>query len=371
MIPFEREFQTFHSVQNYFLLNELLAPGIPMPLVDRDDAADRPGRLRRALLRAALLLRPGGHPPGAARRSGQGPLGRGGIGRTMHPFRYERPTTLADAIGLLAEHGPDARLLAGGTDLLIRLRDGSLRPRVVVDLKAITELDGEIRDDGDHLTIGAWTTMTDIAADERIRRDYEGLAEAAAVVGSVQIRNRATLAGNIANASPAADTAPALLVYDATVVVAGPAGLRRIPIGDCFVRSGVTTLERGELVTAIELPRPARHGSVHVRRTRRRGHDLASVTLACAVFDDGLTRLAYGSVGPRPIRCADDRDVLSDPAVPDRDKMERLEALFVDASPSPRSMRASPEYRLAMLHLLGLRAVGTAMGRLASQGVTS
>ena len=98
--------------------------------------------------------------------------------------------------------------------------------------------------------------MTDIAADERIRRDYEALAEAASVVGSVQIRNRATLAGNICNASPAADTAPALLVYGASVVVAGPAGVRRIPIDEFFVRSGVTTLARGELVTAIELPRP-------------------------------------------------------------------------------------------------------------------
>ena len=96
--------------------------------------------------------------------------------------------------------------------------------------------------------------MTDIADDPRIRRDYAALAEAAAVVGSVQIRNRATLAGNICNASPAADTAPALLVYGARVVVHGPGGTRRIPIDEFFVRSGVTTLARGELVTAIELP---------------------------------------------------------------------------------------------------------------------
>src|SRR6185295_6882381 len=126
--------------------------------------------------------------------------------------------------------------------------------------------------------------MTAIAADPRIRRDYQALAEGAAVVGSVQIRNRATLAGNICNASPAADTAPALLVYGAEVVVAGPDGTRRIPIDDRFVRSGVTTLREGELVTAIELPMvDGPVGATHVRRTRRRGHDLASVTLACAV----------------------------------------------------------------------------------------
>jgi carbon-monoxide dehydrogenase medium subunit len=283
----------------------------------------------------------------------------------MRAFAYERPIHLDDAVALLAQSGPEARLLAGGTDLIIRLRDGSLRPRIVVDLKRIVELDGEIRDGDGHLMIGARTVMTDIAADERIRRDYEALAEAASVVGAVQIRNRATLAGNVCNASPAADTAPALLVYGATVIAAGPAGTRRIPINEFYVRSGVTTLARDELVIGIELPRPAtRRGAVHVRRTRRRGHDLASVTLTCAVFAGGLTRLAYGSLGPRPILVADETGLLADPAAPDLAKMQRLETLFIDANPSARSMRASPGYRLAMLHVLGLQAVGTAIERL-------
>jgi len=289
----------------------------------------------------------------------------------MRAFSYERPGHLDDAVALLAEHGAEARPLSGGTDLIIRLRDGSIRPRVVVDVKGVAELDGEIRDGDGHLTIGALTVMTDIAADERIRRDYQALAEAAAVVGAVQIRNRATLAGNICNASPAADTAPALLVYGATVIATGPAGTRRIPMDEFFVRSGVTTLARGEVVTAIELPLPAgRRGSVHVRRTRRRGHDLASVTLTCAVRDDGVTQLAYGSLGPRAVLVADESGVLADPAAPDSAKVQRLEALFAAASPSPRSMRASPEYRLAMLRVLGLRAVATAIRRLAEGPAT-
>jgi len=288
----------------------------------------------------------------------------------MRAFDYERPTRLDDAIALLAAHGPEARLLAGGTDLIIRVRDGSLLPRVVVDLKRIAELDGEIRDgeirDGtEALIIGARTVMTDIAADPRIRRDHRALAEAASVVGSVQIRNRATLAGNVCNASPAADTAPALLVDGAVVIAAGPAGTRRIPLDAFFVASGVTTLGRDEVVTAIELPRPrVRRGSVHVRRTRRRGHDLASVTLACSVGADGVTRLAYGSLGPRPLAVADESGLLADPGAPDAAKRVLLEALFVAASPSARSMRASPTYRVAMLHVLGLRAVRTAIERL-------
>jgi CO/xanthine dehydrogenase FAD-binding subunit len=287
----------------------------------------------------------------------------------MRPFAYERPTGLDEAIALLASQHGDARPLAGGTDLIIRLRDGTIRPRTVVDVKGIAELDGDIREVDGFLRIGARTVMTDIAAHDRIRRDYQALAEGAAVVGSAQIRNRATLAGNICNASPAADTAPALLVYGAAVSVAGPGGTRRVPIDEIFVRSGVTTLVAGELVTAIELPLPeVRRGSVHVRRTRRRGHDLASVTLACAVLADGMTRLAYGSLGPRPVLVEDETGVLADRAAPDDAKLRRLEALFVGASPSARSMRASPEYRLAMLHVLGLRAVATAITRLADGG---
>jgi CO/xanthine dehydrogenase FAD-binding subunit len=127
-------------------------------------------------------------------------------------------------------------------------------------------------------------------------------------------------------------------------------------------------LGRDELVTAIELPSPAGpRGSVHVRRTRRRGHDLASVTLACSVGADGTTRLAYGSLGPRPMLVVDDSGVLADRGASDAAKADRLDALFADARPSPTSMRASPDYRLAMLRVLALRAVATAIDRLASR----
>lgn len=277
----------------------------------------------------------------------------------MRPFRYERPSRLADAVALLGEGS--ARVLAGGTDLIIRLRDGSLRPDVVVDVKRVREIDDGVRDADDRIVIGARAVMTDIAAHPRVRADFPALAEAALVVGSVQIRNRATLAGNVCNASPAADTAPALLVYDAVVVAAGPGGERRIPIDAFFVRSGVTTLGPGELVTAIELPLPLQpRGSVHQRRTRRRGHDLASVTLACSITPDGVTRLAYGSVGPRPVLATSDSG-----AEPSGEVLERMLAA---AAPSPTSLRASPEYRLAMLRVLAARALATARLRLAEQG---
>ncbi|HEY3336700.1 MAG TPA: FAD binding domain-containing protein [Candidatus Limnocylindrales bacterium] len=284
----------------------------------------------------------------------------------MQPFAYARPETLAEVVALLERHGPGARLLAGGTDLVINLRDGTIRPEVVVDVKHVPDLAPGIRaGDGGSLVIGATTTMTQLAAHPLIRRDVAALAEAAAVVGSVQIRNRATLAGNLCNASPAADTAPALLVHGAIVVATGPAGDRRIPLDAFFVRSGVTALGPAELVRAIEIRAPAsRIASAHQRRTRRRGHDLASVTVACGVDAHGLVRVAYGSVGPRPLLRVEDTGILADPGAADDARAAAFEAIFADATPSATSMRAGPEYRLAMLRVLGRRALEAAVGRL-------
>ena len=283
----------------------------------------------------------------------------------MRAFAYERPTHLADAVALLGELGTDARLLAGGTDLIIRLRDGTFRPQVVVDVKGIQDLDSEIRQVDGHVRFGALTTMTDILRDARVQRDYPALAEAALYVGSVQIRNRATLVGNMCNASPAADTAPALLVYGARIIASGPGGPRTIPLDEFFVRSGLTALRPGEVVEAIELPAvDGPRGSVHLRRTRRRGHDLASVTLAVAVTPDGVTSISYGSVGPRPVLVTDDTGLLADPRSSDAERARRLDELFAGATPSPKSMRASPEYRVAMLRALGLRGIASAIERL-------
>jgi carbon-monoxide dehydrogenase medium subunit len=289
------------------------------------------------------------------------------IPTAMRPFDYQRPTSLADAVALLDEHGPSAQLLAGGTDLVIGLRDRTIAPSVVIDIKHIPELQPSIAEREGWMSISAGTTMTQISADPAVRRHFAALIEAADVVGSVQIRNRATLAGNICNASPAADTAPPLLVFGARVAVAGPGGARHIPIDDFFVRSRVTTLERGELVTAVELPIPTDPiGAAYVRLTRRRGTDLASITLCCGVEWSGTTRLAYGSVGPRPLLFTDESGQLADPTAPEDARMLLLERMLEPARPSPRSVRASPEYRLAMLRVLARRALSSAIDRLRS-----
>jgi len=138
----------------------------------------------------------------------------------MQAFRYLRPATVEEALGLLEEHGDKARLLAGGTDLVIELRNRWRTPEVVVDLKRIEELRPAIRVEGNRLVITAGTVMGDLEKHPMVLERFPALAEAAAVVGSVQIRNRATLAGNICNGSPAADTTPPLLVYGAEMVIA-------------------------------------------------------------------------------------------------------------------------------------------------------
>ncbi len=290
----------------------------------------------------------------------------------MKEFSYERPESLEEALQVLGANGSEAEILAGGTDLVIAMRDRYAQPKVVVDIKHIAEFSPSLTWDGDTVTLSPTATMSEVVADEGINTHFPALAEAAVVVGSVQIRNRATLLGNICNGSPAADTAPPLLAYDATIVVAGSEGTRKIPIDDFIVGPGRTDLREGEIAIAIELAVPPRLvGSAYERMTRRRGTDLASVTLCATVDDAGVTQVAYGSVGPRAWLKTDETGVLADPAASSEAKAAVYEEMFVDASPSVRSMRASPDYRRAMLRVLGARAVGRATERLQKlQGVS-
>ena len=290
----------------------------------------------------------------------------------MKEFSYERPESLEEAFHVLAASGSDVEILAGGTDLVIAMRDRYSQPKVVVDIKRIAELSPSLAWDGDTLTLSATATMSEVVGDEGINTHFPALVEAAVVVGSVQIRNRATVLGNICNGSPAADTAPPLLAYDAIIVVAGPDGSRRIPIDDFIVGPGATDLREGEIAIALELSVPPRLvGSAYERMTRRKGTDLASVTLCATVDDAGVTQVAYGSVGPRAWLKTDETGVLADPAASNEAKAAVYEEIFADASPSVRSMRASPDYRRAMLRVLGARAVGRATQRLQElQGVS-
>ena len=279
-------------------------------------------------------------------------------------FSYLRPRSIEETVGILAKHGPAARLLAGGTDLLVRLRSGHTRPDVVVDLKRVAELTSAIEEVNGGLRVGARAVMTDLIADERVRRDYPALVEAATVVGSVQIRNRATVAGNICNASPAADTAPALLAYGATVNLVGPGGRRRIALEAFFTGPGRTILERGELVESIDLRgQTGPVGGAFGRVTRRWGVDLATINLAIVVTPAGEARCAFGAVAPRPVLVVDTSGVFAarpgDPAA----RRAAWERLLTSTSPIS-DVRGGREYRQAMLEVMSERTWNTAMDRL-------
>jgi CO/xanthine dehydrogenase FAD-binding subunit len=281
-------------------------------------------------------------------------------------FRYERPERMEKALALVGDI-PDARLLCGGTDLLVGLRKGTVSTPLVIDLKRIPELRGGIEDRDGWLRIAATTVLTDVIADNRIADAFPALVDAALVVGSIQIRNRATLTGNICNASPAADTVPSMLVYGAVVEVAGPGGTRRAPLDEFMVGPGRTALGRGELVSAVELPLPDRpRGTAFGRMTRRRGVDLATVNLCCSVASDGVTRFAFGAVGPRALLATDETGTLADPSADPAARAEILDGILAKAAPIS-NVRASREYRQAMLSVLSRRALDAALGGLEGQ----
>jgi carbon-monoxide dehydrogenase medium subunit len=284
----------------------------------------------------------------------------------VKPFAFAAPETLDELFAILRDRGREARLLAGGTDLIVRLRSGRAVPDLVVDIKRVRGLSRQIEEIDGTLRIGAGVTMRTIASDVRVRRHFPALVEAALVVGSVQIRNRATLAGNICNASPAADTAPPLLVYGAIVNAIGPAGSRRLPLASFFEGPGRTALEPSELVSSIELPIPvSRTGAAFGRVTRRRGVDLATLSVCTLVNGRNEGRFAFGAVAPTPILATDDGAIVTRASTAGADLSAILRPLFADANPIS-DVRGSREYRLAMLDVITRRTLAAALDRLQS-----
>lgn len=272
-------------------------------------------------------------------------------------FEYLAAASLDAALAACLE-SPGAAYFAGGTDLLPQMRSGRRLPHRLIDIKRVPELAG-IRDlDDGGVAIGAAVSLAAIEAHRSVMDRFPLLARCCASVGAPPLRNRATMAGNLCNASPAADTAVALLVLDATVVVVGPAGTRAIPITTFFVAPGRTALARGELVTEVVVPGKATgaQGS-YLRLSRRRGMDLATVGVLVARTENGGTprhRVALAAVAPTPLR------VLEVEALLDREggAAAREAAALAQAACSPiTDIRGSAEYRREMVGVLTRRAV--------------
>lgn len=200
---------------------------------------------------------------------------------------------------------PDAQPVAGGTDLVIDLRTGRSAPGALVDLSAIDHLAG-ITLDGEAIRIGSMTTVRSLELDPLLRRRAPAVVEAARVLGSVQIRNMATVGGNVCHATPSADLPPALMVHDSTASIQGTDGPRRIPVADLFTGPGTTRLGRADVLEGIELTAPIGwFGSCYLRQTVRWAMDLAGVGVAASLrVEDGAVssvRVALGAVAPRPL----------------------------------------------------------------------
>lgn len=274
--------------------------------------------------------------------------------------RYHRPRDVADALDVLGQTRGSARILVGGTDLLVGMRHLTIDADVVVDLKRASDLPDPIAADDDGVRIGPTGTMTAIARHPRVRQWFPGLVEAVLAVGSVAIRNRASLIGNVCNASPGCDTAPALLAFGARVTIASRSGERTVALDEFFLGPRSTLCGPDEIVLRLDIPAPvAGAGSAFTRLTRRRGVDLAILSVAASVDPGGEAVLGLGAVGPRPLRAAVSRPV--DPG--DEPALEAAldEALRV-ATPIS-DVRASREYRVAMLRVLARRTVLTAAAR--------
>ncbi len=226
----------------------------------------------------------------------------------MRRFEYHSPSTLSEAVALLDRFGEDARILAGGTDLLTALKERWEAPAHVIDLRCLAGLDEIAYDPASGLTIGARVTVREVETSPLIRRHYPALAYAASTLASIQIRNLATLAGNICRASPSADTPPILLALDASVSLCGPNGERTVPLDAFFTGPGRTVLARNEILTAIRIPPhlDCCFGAAYIKHSPRQAMDLAMVGVAAAVtMESGWitsARVALGAVAPTPRR---------------------------------------------------------------------
>jgi aerobic carbon-monoxide dehydrogenase medium subunit len=280
---------------------------------------------------------------------------------------FAAPGSVDVAVALLAQHGAAARVLAGGTDLLAQLKGGARRPRWIVDLKRIPEL-MQVREAGGALVIGAAVPAAELREHPVLRRLFPGLAEAVALIGSEQIQGRASLGGNLCNASPAADTTPALLVNEATVEIAGPNGRRRARVEEVCIAPGRTSLAPGELVVAIHLAAPPpRSADAYLRLIPRTEMDIAVVGAAVRVTlaPDGscaAARVAIGAVAPTVLRVPEAEEALAGSRL-DAAALARM-VLAVRAAARPiDDKRGTVAYRRQVVGVLARRAAERAFER--------
>ncbi len=285
----------------------------------------------------------------------------------MYAPSFAAPTTVAEAVQLLANADGVARVLSGGTDLLVQLRSGVLKPDLIVDSKRIPEL-RTISAEGGGYRIGAAVSGAEAGEHPGLSRDWPGVVEAVELIGSTQIQGRASFVGNLCNASPAADSVPALVAAGAVAVIAGPDGEREAPVEDVPVSPGRTSLAKGEMVVAIKLPaKPARTGDAYLRFIPRTEMDIAVVGAGVCVTLDAsgvctAARVSLGAVAPTVLVVPDAAAALVGSKLDDA-ALAKLDAAARAACQPIDDKRGTIEYRTKVAGVLARRAAAIAFQR--------
>ncbi|MBI4655508.1 MAG: xanthine dehydrogenase family protein subunit M [Elusimicrobia bacterium] len=282
-------------------------------------------------------------------------------------FEYVKPKTLAEGLKILSKNREKAKILSGGTDLVVKLKDETEKPDIVVDIKGIPGLD-RIEFKNNILSIGALATFTDLLESKIVKTRFPLLWETANTVASVGVRNRATIAGNLCSAVPSADSAPALLVYEAVVCARNLKAVRKIPVNKWFAGPKKTVLRADEIVISVEIPLPQkRHAGCYVKMSRYEGEDLAQGGIAVLAFMDNKYKIAACALGPKPERCVKTEAFLNGKEIYDAAIDEAKNLIVKEISPIT-DIRSSKEYRIHMTQVMLERGLKTAVARLSGKG---
>lgn len=282
-------------------------------------------------------------------------------------FNYLEPATIEEAVSLLSKYDGKAKAIAGGTDLLVQIRNKAIKPEYVVDIGYISGLDYINYDEKQGLRIGALTTIRAIEKSGKLRQLYPVISQAAGLLGSVAIRNVATIGGNLCNAAPSADTAPALIGLSAKARIAGSGGERLVSLEDFFTGPGETVLKAGEMLLEIQVPVPPPDTKGMYLKHGRSAVDLATVGVAVimALESGGVCRdvkIVLGAVAPTPMRAKKAEEVLRGKKVEPALIEEAARVASGEAQPIT-DVRASAEYRREMVKVFTRRAIGQIMAK--------
>ena len=286
---------------------------------------------------------------------------------TLSKFDYFAPESVEEACRLLLERDDGAVAMAGGTDLLVKIRHRLVKPQAIIALKKIRGLNQISFNKNEGLTIGATALLADVAAHPIILKRYPAVASAAQATATVQVRNMGTVIGNLCNAAPSADNAPTLIAMGAEVTLTSMQGERRLPLEQFFEGPGLTTLEKGEIVTSVRVPLPPSHsGTSYQHISARSKVDISAVGVGAMITMSGEickeARIVLGAVAPIPLRARKAEKLIKGKKL----TQKLMEGAGVQASEeaSPiTDMRATAEYRKSMVAVLTKRALMEAMKR--------